>query len=69
MDTRSKVRFISPEDMWGLTRGAAEVMIKKWDSDCRKCLRDGSKNFERKIHSVKDLVDKHAAIIMMRNQI
>jgi hypothetical protein len=69
IDTKFKVRFISPEDMWNLTMGAAEAMIKKWDLDCRKCLQDGSTNFEKKIHMVKDLVDKHAAKIMTRNQV
>jgi hypothetical protein len=68
-DTQFKVKFISPEDMWGLTKGATEVMIKKWDSDCRKCLQNNSNDFEKRIHAVKDLVDKYASVIIMENKI
>lgn len=64
-----KVTFISPEDLYGILKGAAILMIKKWNNDCVFSFKAKSNEFKERMLCVKDIVEKHGVKIVMNNQI
>ena len=67
--TNFKVKFISPEDLYEIIKGAVILMIKKWNGDCRDSLNKNSNEFRERILCVNNLIKKSGAIIIKNNQI
>jgi len=67
--TNFKVKFISPEDLYEIIKGAAELMIKKWSKDCENSLRLKTNKFKGKILSVNKLIKNCGAITVKNEQI
>ncbi|PIR67095.1 MAG: hypothetical protein COU51_00705 [Parcubacteria group bacterium CG10_big_fil_rev_8_21_14_0_10_36_14] len=67
--TDYKAKFVSPEDLYGIIKGAAKLMIIKWSADCKDCLAKKSNEFKEKILAVKSVVKKSGAIVVKNNQI
>ncbi len=67
--TNFKIKFISPEDLHEIIKGAAKLMIEKWDNDCRKCLKTNSGEFQKRILSVNTLIKNSGPIIVKNEQI
>lgn len=67
--TKFKTKFISPEDLYEIIKGAAKLMIKKWDTDCRESLKKKSDEFKKRILFVKNLIESHGAVIIKNEQI
>lgn len=67
--TNFKAKFISPEDLYEITKGSAKLMIKKWSEDCKNDLVKNSNEFKEKILSVKAVVDNYGAMIVRNKQI
>lgn len=67
--TNFKAKFISPEDLLEIIKGAAKLMIIKWSTDCNDCLAKNSDEFKDKILAVKSIVEKSGAIVIKNNQI
>lgn len=58
-----KVRFISPEDLYEMIKGAGRLMLIKWSNDCNSDLMNDFE-FNEKISSVINLVECSGAILM-----
>jgi len=54
--THFKVKFISPEDLYEIIRGAGILMMKKWNDDCLNSLNKHSSQFKEKILSVNNVI-------------
>ncbi len=67
-DTHFQAKFISPEDLYGIIRGATKLIIKKWREDCKAGLLKKTGEFTERILAVKDTVEKHGAVIMKIKQ-
>lgn len=67
--TKYKAKFVSPEDLYEIIKGAAKLMIVKWSTDCNNCLTKNSDEFKDKILAVKSIVEKSGAIVIKNNQI
>lgn len=61
-------KFISPEDLYGIIKGAFEVMIKKWNRDYQDCLRKNSDEFQKAISCVRDIIEKYGVVIVKEEQ-
>jgi len=66
--TDFKAKFISPEDLYEIIKGAAILMIKKWNNDCMDSLSKNSDEFRERILSVNNLIKKSGAIIIKSSQ-
>jgi len=64
-----KSNFISPEDLYGIIKGAAMLIIKKWNEDCRESITKGSNDFKERILCVKDTIADRGAVVVNNNQI
>jgi hypothetical protein len=67
--TNFSAKFISPEDMYGIIKGAAKLIIEKWDRECRESFKISSSDFKDKILCVKDLVYNSGTIIVKNEDI
>ena len=67
--THFKVKFISPEDLYEIIKGAAKLIIKRWNEDCRKSLINNSNEFKERILCVRDIIKKHGAVLVKDGQI
>ncbi|OGF22469.1 hypothetical protein A2Y83_00110 [Candidatus Falkowbacteria bacterium RBG_13_39_14] len=67
--TKFKAKFISPEDLLEILKGAAKLIIIKWSTDCNDCLIKKSDEFKEKILAVKSIVEKSGAIVVKNEQI
>ena len=67
--TNFKAKFISPEDLHEIIKSAAKLIIKKWNEDCRESLAKNSDEFKTRILCVKDIIEKHGAVIIKTNQL
>jgi len=67
--TNFKVKFVSPEDLYEIIRGAGILMIKKWDSDYKESLTENSEDFKEKILSALDIVKTYAPVIVKEGEI
>lgn len=67
--TNFKVKFISPEDLYEIIKGAAKLMIEKWSNDCIECLKINSGDFKERILSVNTLIENSGAVIVKNEQI
>jgi len=67
--TNFKVKFISPEDLYEIIKGAAMLMIEKWSNDCKECLKINSNEFKEKILSVNKLIENSGVVIVKNEQI
>jgi len=67
--TNFKVKFLSPEDLYEIIKGAALLMIKKWNDDCVKNLKNKSNDFKEKIMAVNNLIKNTAPIIIKSKEI
>src|SRR3989344_4563783 len=57
-ETNFKVKFLSPEDLWKIARGAGVLLIKQWSNDYKKSLSANSDDFKQRVLSVKDVIEK-----------
>lgn len=64
-----KVTFISPEDLYGILKGAAILMVKKWNNDCVFSFKARSNEFKERILCVRDIVGRYGVKIVLNNQI
>lgn len=64
-----KSNFISPEDLYGIIKGAAMLIIKRWDEDCRQSMAKKSNDFKEKILCVKEVIANRGAVVVNNNQI
>jgi hypothetical protein len=67
--TNFKAKFISPEDLYENIKGAAKLMIEKWNEDCKKSLRKNSDEFKEKILAVNKLIKNCGVIVVKGEQI
>lgn len=67
--THFKAKFVSPEDLYEIVKGAAKLMIMKWSDDCKKSLVEGSGDFKDRILFVRDVVTSQGAMVVKNNQI
>jgi hypothetical protein len=66
--TSFHAKFISPEDLYEIIKGAAKLMIEKWSRDCQECLKTSSNEFKEKILSVNKLITSSGAVIVKSEQ-
>lgn len=67
--TSFKAKFISPEDLYEITKGSAMLMIKNWSSDCEECFKLKSNDFKDRILAVNRLIINSGAIVVKNHQI
>jgi hypothetical protein len=67
--TAFKARFLSPEDLYEILKGAARLMMLKWNNDCRKSMANNSTEFKERILCARDVVNDHGVQVVMNNQI
>jgi hypothetical protein len=67
--TNFKIKFISPEDLYEIIKGAAILMIKKWSDDCIDSLNRHSNEFKEKILSINKIIEDHGVEIIKNDQI
>lgn len=67
--TNYKAKFISPEDLYEIIKGAAKLMIIEWSKDCTENLSGSSNDFKARILCVKNVVEASGAIIIKNAQI
>ena len=67
--TDFKIKFLSPRDLYGILKGTAILMIKKWDNDCRESTRTQSKEFKERILCTEGIVSSHGAMVIKGEQI
>lgn len=60
---KGHIVFISPEDLYGLIKGANMLRMKKWSED----FHANSKEFKRRMNFVIGLVKKEGAVILKKN--
>jgi len=60
-----KIKFISPEDLSEIIKGAGKVMIKRWTNDYKK----NPEEFKGKISFVKDIVEKNGAVLVKNKEL
>lgn len=58
-------KFISTEDLYGIIKGAAKLMILKWSKD----YEEDSDEFRQRISFVKNIIKKRGAVIIKENQL
>ena len=64
-----QAKFLSPEDLFEIIRGAGILMIIKWSNDCQECLKTGSNEFKERILSANTLVKNSGAVLVSNEQI
>ncbi len=67
--THFKAVFISPEDLYGIIKGVAKLMIEEWSDDCKKCIVENSDDFKEKILCIKNLVNNTGSIVIKNGEI
>jgi len=67
--TNYKAKFLSPEDLYEILKGAAKTMIKKWSEDCQNSLKNENNDFKEKILCVKSVVESSASVMVTNDQI
>lgn len=67
--TNGKARFMSILDLYKIIRGAAHLLLKMWDNDCRTSFNKSDDNFKEAIHCVNNLVKKYGAKMIREDQI
>jgi len=67
--TDFRTKFISPEDLYEIIKGAYILMIKKWNDDCLDSLSKKSDEFKEKILSVNNIIKNYGAIPIKGDQI
>lgn len=67
--TDFQIKFISPEDLYEIIKGAGELMIKKWSKDCENSLRLKTNEFKENILSVNKLIENCGAKSVKNEQI
>lgn len=67
--TEFKVKFISPEDLHQIVRGAGLLMIKMWNDDYLESRKNNSKEFKQKIMCVNNVVKDYGAVAIKSSQI
>lgn len=60
---KGHIVFVSPEDLYGLIKGANMLRMKKWSED----FHANSKEFKRRMNFVIGLVKKEGAVILKKN--
>lgn len=61
----SKVKFISPEDLYEITKGAYALLLKKWNDDCI----NNPNEFKERVYFVNDIVKNNGVILMAEDKI
>ena len=67
--TNFKAKFISPEDLYEIVRGAGILMLKRWNDDCIDGKNKKSNEFRERILSVNNIIRNCGAVIVKNNQI
>jgi hypothetical protein len=67
--TNFKAKFISPEDLYEIIKGALVLMMKKWTDDCLDSINKKSNEFKEKILSVNSIIKDCGAVIVKNSQI
>lgn len=67
--SKFQAKFISPEDLFEVIRGAGILMIKKWSDDCQRSLKTDSEEFKERILSVNALVEDSGAVLVSSERI
>lgn len=65
--TNFELKFISPEDLHEIIKGAAMLMIEKWSNDYKECLKTNSNEFTEKILAMNTLIES-AGVITVKNE-
>jgi len=69
LEKKTKFKFISPQDLCKINKGAGLLVMKKWSDDCKKCLSSNSNDFKERILSVNNLIKNSGANILYGDQI
>lgn len=67
--TNFKAKFITPEDLYGIVKGTARLMIEKWSKDCEDSFRKNSNEFKERILCVNELIKNSGAVIVKSENI
>ncbi|MEK7576161.1 MAG: hypothetical protein AAB482_00535 [Patescibacteria group bacterium] len=67
--TKFQAKFLSPEDLFEILRGAAKLMMRKWSRDCIRDMSIKSGEFKERILCVRDVVGSHGVQVVMNDQI
>ena len=67
--TNFKAKFISPEDLYEIIKGAGILMMKKWNDDCLDSINKKSNEFKERILSVNNIIKGCGAMVIKNNQI
>lgn len=67
--TNFKAKFISPEDLYEIIKGAGVLMMKKWNDDCLDSINKKSNEFKERILSVNNIIKGCGAVVIKNNQI
>lgn len=67
--TNFAINFMTPEDLYGIVRGAGRLMIGKWDEDYKNSEKTKTNEFKNRILSVKSVIENSGAVIVEAQQI
>lgn len=67
--TDFKVKFISPEDLYEIVKGAGILILKRWNEDYIDSKNKKSNEFKERILSVNNIIKNCGAVIVKNNQI
>jgi hypothetical protein len=60
----NNVVFLSPDDLYEITKSAAQLMIREWSNDCQQSIANSDDVFERRIKLIRTLVINSGAVIV-----
>lgn len=61
----NEVSFLSPEDLYGIIKGAISLIMMEWTSDCKKFSNTNSNEFNEKFLCVQKIVDDCGANLVI----
>ena len=63
--TNHKAQFISPEDLYKIIKGAATLIITKWNDDSL----NNPQEFKEKISFVQEIIKRNGSIIILNKNL
>lgn len=61
-EAKGKYNALDPTDLHKMIESAAIIILKEWDEDCRKSIRNKDKKFQDRITCVKNVISEYGCV-------
>jgi len=67
-DLNFKAHVFSSDDLYKIIQGAAHLLLKMWNTDCQRSIKENNLDFKQRINCVNDIVKKNGVISSRREE-